>query len=95
MNALRRTWKRLRKTVLRPYIKMFLMRLILFYQRNFSKKTCLYRPTCSQYMLECINNLGVIAGILCGTWRLFRCNPFSKGGSDPAPDNPFLLRWLY
>ena len=41
MNALRRTWKRLRKTVLRPYIKMFLMRLILFYQRNFSKKTCL------------------------------------------------------
>ena len=38
----------LRRTVFKPYIKMFLMHLIVFYQKYFSKKTCLYRPTCSQ-----------------------------------------------
>ena len=49
-------WKKLRRTLLRPYGRMACMRLILLYQRRFSKKTCLYRPTCSQYMLEAINN---------------------------------------
>lgn len=37
---------------------MLCMRLILFYQKHLSKHTCLYRPTCSQYTLECINNHG-------------------------------------
>ena len=64
-------------------------------QKNFSKKTCLYRPTCSQYMLEAINNHGVIVGILLGSWRILRCNPFSKGGYDPVPENYFKVRWLY
>ena len=88
-------FKNLRKYVFRPYIKMFLMHAIVFYQKNFSKKTCLYRPTCSQYMLEAINNHGVIVGILLGSWRLLRCNPFSKGGYDPVPENYFKVRWLY
>ena len=35
---------------------MLCMHLIVFYQKYFSKKTCLYDPTCSQYMLEAINN---------------------------------------
>ena len=97
MNArsLRAAYKTLRRTVFKPYLKMLCMRLIVFYQKYFSKKTCLYRPTCSQYMLEAINNLGVIAGILLGTWRILRCNPFSKGGYDPVPENPFKVRWLY
>ena len=85
----------MRRTVFKPYLKMLCMRLIVFYQKYFSKKTCLYRPTCSQYMLEAINNLGVIAGILLGTWRILRGNPFSKGGYDPVPENPFKVRWLY
>ena len=88
-------FKNLRRYVFRPYIKMFLMHAIVFYQKNFSKKTCLYRPTCSQYMLEAINNHGVIVGILLGSWRLLRCNPFSKGGYDPVPENYFKVRWLY
>lgn len=92
---IRKAWRYLRRTVFKPYLKMLCMRLIVFYQKYFSKKTCLYRPTCSQYMLEAINNLGVIAGILLGTWRILRCNPFSKGGYDPVPENPFKVRWLY
>lgn len=88
-------WKRLRRTVLRPYIKMACMRMIVFYQRYISRGTCMFTPTCSEYTLRAINNLGVIAGILVGFWRIMRCNPFTKGGYDPAPENYFKVRWVY
>ena len=89
--------KVLRKYIFKPYGKIICMRMVRFYQKHLSKhtgRTCKYRPTCSQYTMECINNLGWIAGILVGSWRLLRCNPFSKGGYDPAPENPFKKRWL-
>ena len=91
---LRKWYKFLRKRVFKPFIKMFLSRLIIFYQRHFSHHTCLYSPTCSEYMLRAMNNHGVILGILMGIWRLLRCNPLSKGGYDPVPENYFKLRWV-
>ena len=84
----------LRRRIFKPYIKIFCMRAILFYQKHLSRHTCLYKPTCSQYTLECINNHGVAVGIALGIWRILRCNPFSKGGYDPAPENPRKKRWL-
>ncbi len=84
----------LRKTVFKPYLKMFFMRLILFYQRHISKHTCMFRPTCSQYTLECINNHGAILGVLMGACRILRCHPWTKGGYDPAPERFFQKRWL-
>lgn len=85
-SLLKENAKYLRKTVFKPYAKMLCMRMILFYQKRLSKHTCLYRPTCSQYTLECINNHGAALGILLGAWRILRCNPLSKGGYDPAPE---------
>ena len=85
--------KYLRKKVFKPYLKALCMRAIIFYQKHLSKHTCLYRPTCSQYTLECINNHGAVLGILMGAWRILRCNPFSKGGFDPAPEK-FKKRWI-
>ena len=84
----------LRKRVFKPVFKILCMRLIRLYQKHLSRHTCMFRPTCSQYTMECINNLGVIPGILLGCWRILRCHPFSKGGYDPAPENPFLKRWV-
>ena len=84
----------LHKKIGKPILSGLCMRAILFYQKHLSRHTCLYRPTCSQYTLECINNLGVVAGIVLGAWRILRFNPFSKGGYDPAPENPLKKRWL-
>jgi putative membrane protein insertion efficiency factor len=87
-------YKFLRKKIFKPYFKIFCMRCIRFYQKYFSKHTCLYSPTCSEYTLECINNHGALVGILLGAWRILRCNPFSKGGYDPAPENYLKKKWL-
>ena len=95
MSKLNRALKFLRKKVFRPYLRILLMRLIIFYQRNLSRHTCLYEPTCSEYMLRCLNNLGIIAGLTLGIWRIIRCNPLSKGGYDPAPENYFKVKWVY
>ncbi|MBD5632530.1 MAG: membrane protein insertion efficiency factor YidD [Clostridia bacterium] len=86
--------KRLRKTVFKPVIKACFMRLIVFYQKHFSRHTCLYQPTCSEYMKRSINNKGVILGLLFGTWRILRCNPLSKGGYDPEPERYFRKKWV-
>lgn len=87
----------LKKTVFNPILnigKTICMRLIRFYQKYISRHTCLYYPTCSQYTMECINNQGVLLGILLGAWRILRCNPFSKGGYDPAPLSFYKRKWL-
>ena len=70
------------------------MRAIIFYQKFLSKKRCPYTPSCSQYTLESINNNGVLIGILLGAWRILRCNPFTKGGYDPAPERILKKKWL-
>ena len=86
--------KILRRSVFRPYLKALCIRLIVLYQKYLSHHTCLYEPSCSEYTKRCINNCGVIAGILLGIWRILRCNPLSKGGIDPAPEAFGKRRWL-
>ena len=84
----------LRKKLRPRFLRGICIRMIGFYQRKLSRHTCLYEPTCSEYTKRCINNFGVIAGILLGLWRILRCNPFSAGGPDPAPERYSKVRWL-
>lgn len=44
---------------------------------------CKFYPTCSEYAKQAIEKYGVIKGSLLSIKRIFRCNPFSKGGYDP------------
>lgn len=46
---------------------------------------CKYYPTCSEYAMQALKTHGPIKGIILGTWRILRCNPFSKGGIDNVP----------
>ncbi len=90
----RLSFRELRRTVFKPYLRGLCIRMIVFYQRHLSRHTCLYSPTCSEYTKRCINNFGVVCGILLGAWRILRCNPFSKGGIDPAPEPFWKRKWL-
>ena len=69
-------------------IKKIFILPIRFYQKFISPALgdrCRFYPTCSSYMIEAIQVHGVIKGILLGTYRILRCNPFCKGGIDPVP----------
>lgn len=94
IKVIKKNTRYLKGRVFPPILKMLLMRLIVFYQKHISAHTCLYKPTCSQYTLECINNYGCILGCLMGAWRILRCNPLSKGGYDPVPEKPWQMKWL-
>ncbi len=53
--------------------------LKIFYPHGF----CRFTPTCSEYGAEAITKYGIIRGGLMASWRVLRCNPWSKGGYDP------------
>jgi len=58
------------------------------YQRAISPSLgtlCRYEPTCSHYAEQAVRRHGVVRGLGLATWRLLRCNPWSKGGYDPVP----------
>ena len=71
-------------------MKYFLIYIIGLYQKYISpyKGTkCPYFPSCSNYGIEAIKEHGAIKGFFMALWRVLRCNPFSKGGFDPVPEN--------
>lgn len=57
-----------------------------------STPTCRFTPTCSQYAIDAVREWGIVAGTVLTLFRIVRCNPFSKGGDDPVPHNPFKRR---
>lgn len=47
------------------------------------------------YAYDAISRYGLLAGSAMGLWRVLRCNPFSKGGFDPVPENyRGKIKWL-
>ncbi|MDZ7314546.1 MAG: membrane protein insertion efficiency factor YidD [candidate division KSB1 bacterium] len=46
--------------------------------------SCRYYPSCSTYAVEALKKYGLFKGTVKATYRIIRCNPFSKGGYDPV-----------
>ena len=76
-------------------MKRFLLFLIRFYRRCISprkgKPSCRYIPTCSSYALTAVERYGAVRGGGMAVWRVLRCNPFSKGGYDPVPEDLYTF----
>lgn len=47
---------------------------------------CRFHPTCSDYALEACERHGILRGGWIAVKRIFRCNPWHKGGLDPVPE---------
>lgn len=64
--------------------------LLLGYKRWISPllpASCRFVPSCSEYAIEAVERHGVVAGAALASWRLLRCQPFSRGGLDPVPQH--------
>lgn len=66
-------------------IKKIIIYLIRAYQITplHSHSMCRFTPTCSEYMIEALNEYGLFKGIKLGIKRILRCHPFGKFGYDP------------
>jgi len=56
---------------------------------------CRYHPSCSSYGLGQLQQRGVIRGVALTAFRIVRCNPWSKGGTDevkPAATSFVVLK---
>ena len=67
-------------------MKNAIIKLIRIYQKTplSSHKNCRFIPTCSEYMIESLNEYGLFTGLWLGIKRIFRCHPFGKYGYDPV-----------
>jgi putative membrane protein insertion efficiency factor len=70
-------------------VKRFVLWLIAAYQRWISPalpQRCKYYPTCSNYAVQAVRELGPVRGSIVAGWRVLRCNPLSDGGIDDLAD---------
>lgn len=67
------------------YIALILIRIYQLTLSPFIGHHCRFYPTCSTYTYEAISKYGLIRGLLLGSKRLLRCQPFHPGGIDPVP----------
>ena len=71
-------------TLISITIKETVINLILLYQKFASEKlrsSCLFEPSCSEYMILAIEKYGFIKGFIKGIKRIFRCH-YPNGGID-------------
>jgi putative membrane protein insertion efficiency factor len=47
---------------------------------------CRYYPSCSAYAVQAIQYHGAAWGVALTSWRILRCNPWSRGGIDDPPN---------
>jgi len=68
-------------------MKRLIIYLIKFYQIiPFNSHTmCRFTPTCSEYMIGCLEEHGLIKGLKLGIKRILKCRPKGPYGYDPVP----------
>lgn len=74
--------------LLKKIFSMLIISFVKFYQAAISPwmvRSCRYSPTCSQYMIEAVNEWGPLKGFWMGLKRIGRCHPWGGDGYDPVP----------
>lgn len=62
------------------------IKIIKIYQKHISPLSmpkCRFYPTCSNYGIQAYRKYKFFKATILVTFRILRCNPFSKGGYDP------------
>ncbi len=70
------------------YIAISLISIFKFCISPIIPHACKFTPTCSIYAGLAFAEWGFFKGLHLTIKRLFRCNPWSHGGTDNVPINP-------
>lgn len=72
--------------------KRFLIKILKTYQlffspdtgvfKKYTRKTCVFYPTCSEYTVLAIGKYGAIKGVYLGIKRILQCHPWQKKHID-------------
>lgn len=68
------------------WLLLLLVRFYITFLSPFFGGACRFYPSCSNYAAEAVARHGARQGVSLAFRRLLRCNPFTKGGFDPVPD---------
>ncbi|GMO47318.1 MAG: hypothetical protein Ta2B_29350 [Termitinemataceae bacterium] len=81
------------------YARCFLLLLIKIYKAAISPyipRCCRFYPSCSVYASQAVQQHGAFYGSVLAIIRLLRCQPFSRGGYDPVPEDvPHIADFLH
>jgi hypothetical protein len=69
-------------------LNIFLIKLINFYQKNisrFTKRNCVFYPTCSEYSKQALEKYGFWRGLRLSLNRIGRCHPYTTPQIDNVP----------
>ena len=70
------------------YIFLFPVYIYKFLISPLLPHSCIFYPSCSNYMILAVEKFGIFKGFFIGMKRLFRCVPWQKKrGYDPVPLN--------
>ncbi len=69
-------------------IFIFPVRLYQWFISPLLGKNCRFDPTCSHYMIQAIEEWGILKGLYLGIKRIGKCHPWGPYGYDPVPKKP-------
>lgn len=68
------------------YIIIFPVRLYqILLSPMLGANKCRYQPTCSHYMIQAVEEWGILQGSWLGLKRIMSCHPWGGHGHDPVP----------
>ena len=67
------------------YLFIFPIRVYQIFISPLMGKNCRFNPTCSNYMIQAINEWGILYGTFLGLKRITKCHPWGGSGEDPIP----------
>jgi uncharacterized protein len=73
---------------LRSPVTRLILALLAVYKRTLSPlfgARCRFDPSCADYARVAVARFGAARGGVLALWRLARCQPLCRGGSDPVP----------
>ena len=67
--------------ILIKFIKLYKLMVSPYLGNN-----CRYLPTCSEYFIDCVNEYGILKGVVKGIKRIFSCHPIKILGGGKGFD---------